>query len=577
MRPPLAAALIALALSLSQAAVAQDKTYTIGILNWQQSPYSLEAVEGFRQAVDLTQVRHTFLLADPNADPAKATEALQQWKQRKVDLVLAIGAKASLLALKELPDTPVIFIAAPDPGLPGANDPSVAPHRNATGSLTRVDMAARLHLFREALPDVKALGVVYDPNDPIAASEIADARRNAKEADFTLHEATATQADQIAPAVEKLIQEGIGAMWIPTDTLICGNLSQVARVTTPKKLPVVTSAPEGMAGLQNDSPALVAVAADYGQLGRLSAETAIDILTTGKNPADIPVRNVSPHVVIVSIDVARTIDYTVPPALLTKAHKVLRGFEGQTITIAGTGDNQDLLRALAKAMLGTIEGGRIDVPETIGSTGGIRALQAGKTDLARIARDLSDEETKAGLTAVLFAKAPIVFVVHPSVTGIDNISSQDIVGIYSGRIAKWEQLGAKEGRIYAVTRESGDASLRALNALLPGFADIKEPNAKVIYTTPEARDALVGHRNTFGFLPTSTAAGTDLRILSVDGIAPSAESVRNGSYKLVVPFSLVYKDPPTGLAKRFVDFLFTKEAQDIMVKTPVMPVDRQEN
>ncbi len=191
-----------------------------------------------------------------------------------------------------------------------------------------------------------------------------------------------------------------------------------------------------------------------------------------------------------------------------------------------------------------------------------------------MARALTPEEQRAGLTCVTFAKAPIVFVVHPSVTGIDNITHQEIVDIYAGRITKWEMLNAKQGRIYTVTRESGDACLRALNAAVPGLADVTEHRAKVLYSPAEARDALVGHRNTFGFLTLSVAAGTDLHVLSVEGVRPTALNVRSGAYRLAVPLSIVYKDKPTGLAQRFIDFLFSKEAQDIISATGAVPEGR---
>jgi phosphate transport system substrate-binding protein len=255
---------------------------------------------------------------------------------------------------------------------------------------------------------------------------------------------------------------------------------------------------------------------------------------------------------------------------------VLRAYEGQVITIAGTGDSEALLQALAKACQNVLEGGTIEVPESVGSTGGIRALLAGKADLARVARGLSAEETKAGLTCKTFAKAPIVFVVHPSVTGIDNIVTKDIVGIYSGTITKWDTLGAKEGRIYPVIRESGDACLSVLNAQVPGFAAIQEPRAKVAYSTAEARNALVEHKNTFGFLSASVAAGTDLRVLSVDGVHPSVENVRNGTYTLVIPLGIVYRQEPTGLARRFVDFLDSKEAQAVISSMGAVPVGSAE-
>ncbi len=567
-------ALVLSALLLSSSAAAQEESYTIGILSWQQASYTLQAIKAFQDTFNLSPAAHTYKLGEVGGDLAKALEILQQWRQEKVNLIFTVGIEPSLLAVNELQDSPVVSIAAFPPPPPEADDSPDPPARNATGTSTWVDMTVRLRLFRECLPDLEVLGVVYDLNDPIATAEVAEAREKVDGVGLTLQEAPITEAGEIGPAVEMLIHNGVDALWVPTDTLVCANLLRVGRIAEPSKLPVLTSAPEGMSPAGSEAVALLAVAADYGLLGQLSAHAALDILMAGKSPAEVPVYRASAPVVTVNAEVAKAIGYEVPPGFMARAHKVHRGYDGQVVTIAGTGDSQDLVRALADALLSTTGSGRIEVPENIGSAGGIRALLAGKTDLARVARELTRQEADAGLTCLTFAKAPIAFVVHRSVTGIDNISSQDIVGVYSGKITRWEHLNAKQGRIYAVTREPGNPCLRVLQAQLPGFADIAEPQAKVLYSTAEARDALVGHRNTFGFLATSAAAGTDLRILSVDGVYPSAESVRSGAYKLVVPLSIVYRDPPIGLARRFTDSLFGKEAREIIAAAGAVPVDR---
>ena len=175
-------------------------------------------------------------------------------------------------------------------------------------------------------------------------------------------------------------------------------------------------------------------------------------------------------------------------------------FDGQKIIVGGTGDSQVLLRALARAFETTFEGSHIEVPDSIGSSGGMKALAAGKVDLARVARPLKEREKKADVTYHLFAKSPVVFVVHPSVTGCDNLATEQLIGIYSGKFKNCEQVGAGHGKIYAVAREAGDSSLKVLNKQIPGFKDITQPKAKVIYSTPETVEALANHRNTFGFL-----------------------------------------------------------------------------
>ncbi len=242
------------------------------------------------------------------------------------------------------------------------------------------------------------------------------------------------------------------------------------------------------------------------------------------------------------------------------------------ITITGTGDSAELFSAIAAAFEAKHIGTKIELPESVGSTAGIKAVIAGNADLARTARKLKDTEKQAGLTQVIFAKTPVVFTIRWDTNGIDNITTQQILGIYKGEIKNWSQLGVKPGKIYPLTREPGDSSLKVLCKTLPGFADVNSPAAKVMFLTPEAVAAMLEHKQTICFLPLSAIINTKLKVLKVDGIEPSNEKVINGEYKHVILLGIAYKGHPKGLAKEFIDFLYSDDAAEIIRSTGVVPV-----
>jgi phosphate transport system substrate-binding protein len=242
------------------------------------------------------------------------------------------------------------------------------------------------------------------------------------------------------------------------------------------------------------------------------------------------------------------------------------------IVITGTGDSAELLQLLASAFEAKHPGAKIEIPESIGSTAGIKAVIAGKADLARIARGLKDVEKNAGMNHIVFAKTPVVFAIRWDTNGIDNITTQQILGIYKGEIKNWEQLGAKPGKIYPLTRESGDSSLSVLHKTLPGFADANSSAAKVMYLTPEAVAAMLEHKQTICYLPLSAIINTQLKTLKVDGVEPSSENVISGEYKHVIPLGIAYKQQPEGLAKEFINFLYSDEAKKIISSTGAVPV-----
>jgi phosphate transport system substrate-binding protein len=550
---------------------AQTPVYKIGILMWHESPHDESALKGFETGINLSGISHKLDLKRAYGDEDQARFFLRNWVKNKVDLIFTIGTKGTLWAMEETKDIPIVFSAVTNPVASGIADSWQSSGRNVTGSSNWIECRHKLNIFKEAVPGLQRLGVVYLPDNPVSMAEVVCARECSPGEGIELIEASIQKAGEIGKAVEDLIARGIDALWIPIEEVIYKNLSRVGQVTHPARLPVVSSTLEALEEVSRGDPvAMVSVTVDYESLGRLCVPAAIEILTKKKEPGKIPVMTSDRYYLTININAAEIIRHQIPPVFLSRADKVLRGFAGQKIVVGGTGDNQEVLREIARVLEERLGGGDIMVPESIGSGGGIRAVAAGEIDLGRVARPLTESEGKLGLKYKRFARCPVVFVVHPSINYIDNITSEQIVGIYSGKITDWGPFGA-DGKIYAVGREPGDSCLLVLNRIIPGFRNITEPRVKTIYNTPEAVATIMQHRKTIGYLPISMTVGTNLRILKVDGVYPSAENVLNGRYNLVLPFALVYRDGLSGLAKRFVDFLDSEEGKQIIRSYGLVP------
>src|SRR5437667_10297546 len=91
----------------------------------------------------------------------------------------------------------------------------------------------------------------------------------------------------------------------------------------------------------------------------------------------------------------------------------------EPLTVVGTGDGLDMLRAVA-AVYRAEEGREVILPASIGSGGGIAAVAAGSERLARVARPLKQTERDAGLVAVPIARLPTAIIVHPN-TGVTQL------------------------------------------------------------------------------------------------------------------------------------------------------------
>jgi len=264
--------------------------------------------------------------------------------------------------------------------------------------------------------------------------------------------------------------------------------------------------------------------------------------------------------------------FTFFPLFLLMLSSYAATADAVVLSIAGTGDSQSLLKRLAAEFHQTVPGRDIivSIPDSVGSSGGIKALAAGKVSLARTARPLKDGGKKQGLRQFRFALSPVVIAVHPSVKGINNISSRQVSEIYSGQIRNWKQLGGEKHPIYAIDREAGDSSRSILEKHLDGFPKGKT-SAKIFYTTPEAEAAIAEHKFTIGFLPLSVAKSHGLKVLSVDGIKPTEGNVIKDDYKYVTPFYIVSRAKPSAAEKTFIDFLYTEQAKKVIRASGSVP------
>ena len=242
----------------------------------------------------------------------------------------------------------------------------------------------------------------------------------------------------------------------------------------------------------------------------------------------------------------------------------------QQLTICGTGDSQELLRILAKNYSADHPGVIIDIPDSIGSSGGIRKTAEDKCDIGRTARPLRKKEKVYGLTYRLFAYTPVVFVTNHSVR-LDNITTEQVIALFKGEINNWRQLGTDDAILYIAVRYHGDSSRTVLEQNIPALNDFIDWAGTVTYSTPETVDAVVKHDHTIAFLPLAMAVQNDLNILRYNGLQPSPENIRSETYPLIVPLGLVWKGSLKGLARDFVDYIFSDQGKRIIADNGAVP------
>jgi len=239
----------------------------------------------------------------------------------------------------------------------------------------------------------------------------------------------------------------------------------------------------------------------------------------------------------------------------------------ESLTIVGTGDGVSILKSIGAAFTAANPEVTIDVPDSIGSGGGIKAVGADEFKLARVARELKEKEKPLGLSYLPYAKIPVVFFVNAS-AGVTNLTAQQVVDIYSGKVADWQEVGGKAGNVRVVRREDGDSSLEVLQKTFPGFKDITiTEKSKTALKTSEMTDLVTSKEGTIGFGPLDVAIAKGLNVVTVDGVAP----VQAG-YPSVGVMAFVFKEANnTGTIKKFLEFATSTAAHEIIKKAGCLP------
>lgn len=253
------------------------------------------------------------------------------------------------------------------------------------------------------------------------------------------------------------------------------------------------------------------------------------------------------------------------------------GDSGQVIRICGSGDNQELLRRLAQAHEASHPGLRIEVPDSIGSSGGVKAVARGQCDLGRLARPLRAKEQEPGLSYRPFARSPVVFLVSGNLRGLAAITAQQVVRIFAGKMTSWQDMNGPAGPIYVANREKGDSSRTVLEHQMIDFALIAKPQGQTIYSTPETVAIVADHDNTIAYAPlAATMNEPRVHVLAFESNRPSVEALATGHYPLAVDFGLVWRADLSPAAQGFIDFLDTAEAATIITSHGALPVPAEQ-
>ena len=252
--------------------------------------------------------------------------------------------------------------------------------------------------------------------------------------------------------------------------------------------------------------------------------------------------------------------------------------EDGRLHIAGSGSCIPLVRMLAGVAIQQLDVAP-EVHASIGSTGGIRALQDGAIDLAVVSRRLDPSEEEAGFVYTPYALTPVVVAASLDVPE-RGVSFEDLEALFSGTRTRWSD-GAN---VVVLLREVGDSSHRVVETVIPGFAEITRRardsgDFRVLYHDSGMQVALANTPGAIGLHGNGVDASlAGFRALAVEGVEPSTAATESGEYPFVKELAFVTLGEPQGDAKAFIEFSLSTEGRALLrirgaVPPPLEPRD----
>ena len=219
------------------------------------------------------------------------------------------------------------------------------------------------------------------------------------------------------------------------------------------------------------------------------------------------------------------------------------------------------------------------------TVGGYELLGEKKTDIFFGAYPSEEQIAEAKAQGTEFVYTPIgydafVFFVHKD-NPIDDLTTEQVQGIYSGEITNWSQVGGKDEKIAAYQRNEGSGSQSMLIRFMDGKEIMEAPTEMIDDLMVGIVERVSDYRSkpgsigfSFRYYLEGIIKNPDIKLLSIDGIAPTVENIKNGSYPITASlYAVTYEGNDNENVDKFIEWVLSDEGQYLIEKTGYVGVN----
>jgi len=238
------------------------------------------------------------------------------------------------------------------------------------------------------------------------------------------------------------------------------------------------------------------------------------------------------------------------------------------IQLAGSTTVQPLAEVLAEAFMADNPDVMIEV-QGGGSSVGVTSAGEGTVDIGNASRNIKASEFEAfpDLQVYTIAYDGIAIVTNPDLE-LPSLTVDQVKAIFAGEITNYSEVGGPDAEIIVVSREEGSGTRAAFEELVMESGDTEaviSENALLQQSNGQVRTTIAETPNTIGFLSFGFL-DESINAVAIDGVAPTVENVKNGTYSIFRPLNMLTNGKPGELAQAFLDFILGAAGQEIVAE-----------
>jgi len=243
--------------------------------------------------------------------------------------------------------------------------------------------------------------------------------------------------------------------------------------------------------------------------------------------------------------------------------------EAGAIKISGGTAHIPVMKEAARRIMTANAGIHISIAGG-GSGVGIKQVGEGLVDIGNSGRAPSNEEVqKFDLKMFKWAIDGVGAVVNPK-NPVRALTTDQLKSIFAGKITNWKQIGGADKSIDLYTRDEASGTRAVFWKKALGKGEIS-PKANVVPSNGAMKTAVAGDPYGIGFVSVGHIDAT-VAPVALDGVIPTIDTVKQGTYKVARGLYSNTKGRPTGLTEKFIEYILSAEGQQIAAQNGFVPV-----